>query len=105
MNEEIFKFLDPKDNVMFSRMNPSDLRHLLTLLEDTKVTFRDTLGLDKNYIFGNELEYADAFDPDDVEDELDEKFPDYTHDEEASVGYYGGRSSYSYFDRYKRKLV
>lgn len=90
MNEEIFKFLDPKSNVMLSKMNATDLRYLLTLLKDTRVTFRDTLGLNENYIFGNELEYADAIDSEEIEEEVEERFPNYTHEEEPSTGYYGG---------------
>ena len=49
--------LSSKKNTMFSKLRGEDLKELLFLVNNYSLSFRESLGFDKSYQFGCELEY------------------------------------------------
>ncbi len=56
-NESIFKAIKPKDNILFSKLNSSDLLDLMILLEEYYLEYREHLNLNPDVTFGLELEF------------------------------------------------
>ena len=57
-NDDIFKFIDPYGNDMFSKLKKNDLLDLMLIINNYDLGFRKNLGLDKNDTFGMELEFS-----------------------------------------------
>ena len=49
--------LSPKKNTMFSKLRGEDLKELLYVVNNYYLSYRESLGFDKSYQFGCELEY------------------------------------------------
>ena len=54
-------FLSSRENDLFSKLNKSDLNHLLNEIENYYLEYRTTLNLPKDITFGVELEYEGIF--------------------------------------------
>lgn len=54
---ETFKHLNPKGNMMLSKLSQTDLQELLILLENYYLTLRKSLNIDNSLTFGFEIEY------------------------------------------------
>ena len=57
---QIFKYLNPKNNDILSEMKGQDIQELLYYLEEYYLLPRKTLGLNQNITFGLELEFERA---------------------------------------------
>lgn len=60
INNDIFKYLDPNDNVILSDINSSDRNYVVYLLRNYYLSLRNSLNLDKNITFGLEIEFENA---------------------------------------------
>lgn len=58
--EELFSFINPKENICLSKLKGIDLQHLLLLINDYKLELRDSLNLSPDITFGLELEFEHA---------------------------------------------
>lgn len=57
---DLFNYIDPEGNDMFSLMKGIDLQDLLYYIENYYLELRDNLGLGRKITFGLELEFEDA---------------------------------------------
>lgn len=60
VTEEIFKFINPKENTKLSLMSGYDLQDLMILFDEYYMKLRNKLGFDPDITFGFELEYEHA---------------------------------------------
>lgn len=65
-SDEIFKFINPKNNDILSDFNNSDLEELIYYIENTYLRFRQRLGFDIDYTFGFEIEFEKSFNTDEI---------------------------------------
>lgn len=59
-DSDIFKYIKPMDNEMFSLMGGSNLQDLIYYIENYYLELRNSLGFDRNITFGLELEFEKA---------------------------------------------
>ena len=57
---DISSYINFKDNTKLSELSKNDLFHLLLLLQDYLIEYRDTLDIDKDITFGLEIEFEHA---------------------------------------------
>ena len=69
-NNPLFQYIKPKNNDMFSLMKGSDLQELIYYIENYYLELRNSLGFDKIFTFGLELEFENAM-RNCIEEELD----------------------------------
>lgn len=63
LNDEIFNFLSPSDNVILSDISSSDKVNIIMLLKKYYLELRKSLGLNEDITFGLEIEFGDALIP------------------------------------------
>ena len=54
---DLFKYINPKDNTNLSKLYKDELHDILLLLKKYLIEYRDTLNLDENITFGLEIEF------------------------------------------------
>ena len=59
-NNIIFKYINPDDNMMLSKLSGYDLQDLIILLNNFYLDLRYNISLDNSITFGTELEFEDA---------------------------------------------
>lgn len=60
INDDIFRFLYPDNNVKLSEMSDSDKVYMMYLLKQYYLGLRNKLGLDQSLTFGLEIEFEEA---------------------------------------------
>lgn len=59
-NNELFNYINPKNNDILSKMNGKELQDLIFYLDTYYLELRESLNLDKSVTFGIEIEYENA---------------------------------------------
>ena len=61
MEEDVFKFINPKENDLLSQFTSKDKKQFLKLLSLYYIGYRPTLGYSSDYTFGMEIEFDDCY--------------------------------------------
>ena len=60
MKENLYKHINPSDNILISELSLKERKDLINLIDNTPINYKEKLNVPSNITFGLEIEFEQA---------------------------------------------